>query len=68
MRSPAAHTIHDGETITWPIGMTQSESLNHVTQWKWAVLWTPAKLSAVPDIDRFYSADYDHSGPPGDHG
>jgi hypothetical protein len=48
-----AVTIRQGETVTWPIGMTQSESLHYVTQWKWAVLWTPPDLSQVPDVD-FY--------------
>lgn len=55
-------TIHQGETITWPVGNGGPMSPS-VTLWKWATLYTwtdPAGgaggLSNVPDID-FYVDD-----------
>lgn len=47
-----AVTIHQGETVTWPVGGTGVEP-SAVTLWKWAALWTPTDLTSVPDVD-FY--------------
>ncbi len=43
--------IRQGEHVYWPIGTPPLSP--QITMWKGAVLWTPADLNAVPDID-FY--------------
>lgn len=48
-------TIYPGQTVTWPVGSGGPLS-SSITQWKWAVLWAPSNLDAVPDID-FYVDD-----------
>lgn len=50
-----AVTITQGQTVTWPVGSGGPMPAG-VTQWKWAVVWTPLNMDDVPDID-FYVDD-----------
>ncbi|MCC6900735.1 MAG: hypothetical protein IT377_17275 [Polyangiaceae bacterium] len=43
-------TIHQGETVKWPVWDSGPES-SAVQQWKWAAFWMESDLNNVADID-----------------
>lgn len=42
----------NNQQISWPVGSGGPMPAG-ITQWKWAVLWTPTNLDDVPDVDFF---------------
>lgn len=43
-------TIHDDETVTWPVGSGTALS-SSIKEWSWALAWFENSLTSVSDID-----------------